>query len=96
MAKLTEYELKLAEVIQNANPQKGAGCSIDEMIAAMGEDGNPEKVKAALKNLVSGWYVYKMQSAHPGFPDQYYTTNKYQQEREIRWGGKRFGAEYTT
>lgn len=91
MAQLTEFERELAEVIQTAGATKGAGCTIDEMIASTGSEDDPEKVKRALRTLLKQWYVYKMDSVHPGLPDEYFTTNKYQQEREIWWGGSRFG-----
>jgi len=95
MAQLNDFELQLAEVIQTSGAAKGAGCTVDEMIAATGSEDNPEKVKSALRTLLKEWYVYKMSSVHPGLPDEYFTTNKYQQEREVWWGGTKYGKKPT-
>jgi len=94
MSELTDYEVQLSEVIHQSGATKGAGATINEMIAAMSTDGSEtdtQKVLSALKKLQKTWYVYKIPAVHEGMPDEYFTTNKYQQERELWWQGAKFG-----
>jgi len=98
MPKLNEFEIKLAETIQNSGATKGAGATIDEMMSSMGLEGTEEnvaKVSEALRNLKKQWYVYEIPAVHSGMPDEYFTTNKYQQEREVWWGGTKYGRKVT-
>lgn len=98
MAELNEFDVKLAEAIQNSGATKGAGATPDEMLDALGLESTEENIKRlgeSLRKMQKTQYIYKIAAVHPGMPDEYFTTQKYWQERETYWMGARFGKKVT-
>ena len=93
MAELTEFDIKLCETIQNSGSTKGAGSTFAEMLESLGlesTDANIEKVSESLRKLQKAQYVYKIAITENIAPE-YFTTQKYWQEREDTWMGPKFG-----
>ena len=93
MAELSEFDIKVTETIQNAGATKGAGATFEEILSLLGleaTDADVRKVSESLRKLQKAQYIYKIAITENIAPE-YFTTQKYWQEREDVWMGPKFG-----